>query len=62
MTAKKATSFFMAQHPFATLFLNEEVTLKILSKMLVQKNITTTQIYIKILNKKVGKGMLKGIT
>ncbi|WP_165602542.1 tyrosine-type recombinase/integrase, partial [Chryseobacterium arthrosphaerae] len=50
-------SFHIARHTFATLFLSEGVPLESLSKMMGHKNITTTQIYAKILNEKVGRDM-----
>lgn len=53
----KKISFHIARHTFATLFLSEGVPLESLSKMMGHKNITTTQIYAKILNEKVGRDM-----
>lgn len=56
---EKKVTFHLARHTFATLFLSEGVPLESLSKMLGHKNISTTQIYAKILNEKVGKDMEK---
>jgi site-specific recombinase XerD len=48
----------LARHTFATtVTLNNDVPIETVSKMLGHKNIKTTQIYAKVLDKKVGADM-----
>lgn len=55
----KKVTFHLARHTFATLFLSEGVPLESISKMMGHKKISTTQIYAKIVNEKVGRDMQK---
>ncbi len=50
---KKRLSTHMARHSFATIMLTKGVSIESVSKMLGHTNITTTQIYAKILNQKI---------
>jgi integrase len=54
---KKHISSHLARHSFATLTLNNGVSIESVSKMLGHTNIATTQIYAKITDKKVGNEM-----
>ncbi len=53
----KHITFHIARHTFATLFLNENVPLESVSKMMGHKNLTTTLIYAKITNKKISQDL-----
>ena len=44
---------YVARHTFATIMLTKGVTLESVSKMLGHTNVTTTQIYARILNEKI---------
>lgn len=50
-------TFHTARHTFATMFLTEGVPLESLSKMMGHKNISTTQIYAKVISQKISKDM-----
>lgn len=55
---RKELTFHAARHTFATtVTLNNDVPIESVSKMLGHKNISTTQHYAKLLDKKVGKDM-----
>ena|SRR5690554_917412 len=56
VTEQKVT-FHTARHTFGTMFLTEGVPLESLSKMMGHKNISTTQIYAKIISQKISKDM-----
>ncbi|WP_461827740.1 tyrosine-type recombinase/integrase [Dysgonomonas sp.] len=43
----------VARHTFGTIMLTKGVTLESVSKMLGHTNVTTTQVYAKILNQKI---------
>lgn len=49
----------MARHTFATLMLTKGVPIESISKMLGHTDISTTQIYTRILNNKVDEDMRK---
>ena len=53
----KNMSSHLARHTFATLTLTKGVSIESVSKMLGHTNISTTQIYAKVTNKKVGNEM-----
>ena len=56
----KRVTFHLARHTFATtVTLNNNIPIETVSKMLGHSRINTTQIYAKILEKKVGEDMLK---
>jgi integrase/recombinase XerD len=46
----------VGRHTFATWALNKGVPIEVVSKMLGHTNVTTTQIYAKILQKNVDEG------
>lgn len=50
-------SFHQSRHSFATLALTKGVPIESVSRMLGHTNITTTQIYAKITNEKIGRDM-----
>jgi len=50
---EKNLTFHLARHTFATFALNKDVPIESVSKMMGHKSIRTTQIYAKVLNKKV---------
>jgi len=55
----KRVTFHLARHTFATtVTLNNNIPIETVSKMLGHSRINTTQIYAKILEKKVGEDML----
>ena len=55
---EKNLTTHLARHTFATtVTLNNDVPMETVSKMLGHKNIKTTQIYAKVLDKKVGADM-----
>lgn len=55
---EKNLTTHLARHTFATtVTLNNDVPIESVSKMLGHKNIKTTQIYAKVLDKKVGSDM-----
>jgi len=57
---EKNLTFHLARHTFATtVTLTNDVPIESVSKMLGHKNIRTTQIYAKIIDKKVGNDMKK---
>ena len=53
----KYVCFHVARHSFATLALSKGVSLESVSKILGHTKITTTQIYAKITNEKIGRDM-----
>ena len=53
----KNISSHLARHTFATLTLTQGVSIESVSKMLGHANISTTQIYAKVTNKKIGNEM-----
>lgn len=54
---KRYLTFHQSRHSFATLALTKGVSLESVSKILGHSKITTTQIYAKITNEKIGKDM-----
>lgn len=54
----KNLTFHMARHTFATMMLTKGVPVESVSKMLGHTNITTTQLYARITNKKIENDML----
>ena len=54
---EKNLTFHLARHTFATYALNKDVPIESVSKMMGHKSIRTTQIYAKVLNKKVSNDM-----
>ena len=54
---KKDLTFHMARHTFATMSLSKGVSMESVSKMLGHTNIKTTQIYVRITNKKIEHDM-----
>ena len=56
----KRVTFHLGRHTFATtVTLNNNIPIETVSKMLGHSRINTTQIYAKILEKKVGEDMLR---
>lgn len=55
---EKRLSFHLARHTFATMAISKGVPVESVSKMLGHTNIQTTQIYARIINKKVENDML----
>lgn len=55
----KCVSFHVARHTFATMMLNNDTPLEMVSKMLGHSNISTTEIYAKILNRSIAAATLK---
>ncbi|QES88265.1 site-specific integrase [Rhizosphaericola mali] len=55
---KKYLTFYMARHTFATtVTLNNGVPLETVSKMMGHTKLSTTQVYARLLNKKIGEDM-----
>ena len=54
---KKKITFHVARHTFATLCLTEGMPIESISKMLGHSNITTTQIYARIIDQKLSNDM-----
>ena len=54
---QKRVTFHLARHTFATLSLSKGVPIETLSSVMGHTNIRTTQIYAKVVNKKVGEDM-----
>ncbi len=57
IVSENKITFHTARHTFATMFLTEGVPLESLSKMMGHKNISTTQIYAKVISQKISKDM-----
>lgn len=55
---EKRLSCHLARHTFATLALSKGVSVESVSKMLGHTNIATTQIYARIVNKKIESDMV----
>lgn len=55
---EKRLSCHLARHTFATLALSKGVAVESVSRMLGHTNIQTTQIYARIINKKIESDML----
>lgn len=55
----KYVTFHTARHTFATVMLNADVPIEVVSRMLGHHNISTTEIYAKILNKTVATAITK---
>ncbi|GAB6393737.1 MAG: site-specific integrase [Bacteroidales bacterium] len=53
----KKVTFHTARHTCATLLLSKGVSIEVISKILAHSNISTTQIYAKVLSKEVEEGM-----
>ena len=53
---KKNLTMHMARHTFATWALSKGVRIEVVSKMLAHADITTTQIYAKVMQREVEKG------
>ncbi len=56
---EKRLSYHLARHTFATMALSKGVPVESVSKMLGHTNIKTTQIYARVVNKKIESDMLK---
>lgn len=56
---KKTLTYHVARHTFATMTLSKGVPIESVSKMLGHTNIKTTQIYVRITNKKIEEDMTK---
>lgn len=56
---EKRLSYHVARHTFATMALSKGVPVESVSKMLGHTNIQTTQIYARVINKKIESDMLK---
>ena len=57
MWYREKLNLSLARHTFATYALNKDVPIESVSKMMGHKSIRTTQIYAKVLNKKVSNDM-----
>lgn len=55
----KHLTFHMSRHTFATMMLSKGVPIETVSHMLGHSNITTTQIYARVTNQKIGDDMYK---
>jgi site-specific recombinase XerD len=56
---KSKVSFHMSRHSFATIGLTIGIEIEVISKILGHKDLSTTQIYAKIVNEKINKAMDK---
>lgn len=55
----KKVSFHVARHTFATMMLNNDTPLEVVSKMLGHKKLSTTEIYAKLLNRTIANAAHK---